>query len=669
MSKTISIFIAFTLIAITPMQASAQHGDATSRETQIQQVITTLEEETRRLADVCVLTSVGESKPECEVHEYILDIESSDANGAGDVAVDYLSSDYFSDYIVEFADGGAVPYAVIAAPASIAELIGAFPGIGSISPNKKVQSNQDMTLTMELDWDVELPWNLDRISSPQTADNLFIPASTGAGTYIYVVDTGVYSHNDFGDRILEGYSTRQDGKGYTDCNGHGTHVASIASGSEFGIAREAQIIPVRALDCAGGGDTSDILSSLNWVYEHVQTHDYPSIVNLSLNGKASRGIERALDMLVELDVALVGAIGNTANPECSGMLLSQTPSAILVGSSNGSNSFSASSSYGTCMDVIAPGDIVEAASISGPNDSVTRSGTSMAAPHVSGILATLLTGLTRDATYTVIERMLDMAIPDIINGVPKGTPNKFVLSPSPKELPLFQEGLEFLGAESPIDSPAELSEIPVERQYINGALHLSWNIENESEDISQQELVFSSLTPEDISYGVEMGNANKIRLERSARSYILDLSEYDSEDISIEVFALDSEGNQIARSLIIPLNKNLELIPRTPIPSPNAGELNVWTKRVSDTEVKFYAKYPQVGQKIQFMVQDPSGQYKEHAWLRIEPEDIDSDGAYPEEPLTNGVYFVRTLDLKPGKNRLRILVNGELQDRTITYVR
>ena len=100
---------------------------------------------------------------------------------------------------------------------------------------------------------------------------------------------------------------------------------------------------------------------------------------------------------------------------------------------------------------------------------------------------------------------------------------------------------------------------------------------------------------------------------------------------------------------------------------PQDGEFSAWTKLMADGEsIKFYAKYLQVGDKVQFMVQDSSGEYKQYAWKRVEEEDLDSEGNYTN--LQNGIYFIRTLELNPGKNRVRIYVNGDLYWGTKTYV-
>ena len=99
---------------------------------------------------------------------------------------------------------------------------------------------------------------------------------------------------------------------------------------------------------------------------------------------------------------------------------------------------------------------------------------------------------------------------------------------------------------------------------------------------------------------------------------------------------------------------------------PADGEFSAWTKQMANgNQIKFYAKYMQPGQKVQFMVQNSSGSYEQYAWKRVESDDLNADGSYKD--MQNHIYFIRTLDLEPGKNRVRILVDGELVWGTKTY--
>ena len=100
---------------------------------------------------------------------------------------------------------------------------------------------------------------------------------------------------------------------------------------------------------------------------------------------------------------------------------------------------------------------------------------------------------------------------------------------------------------------------------------------------------------------------------------------------------------------------------------PDDGEMAIWTKVLAGgNQIKFYVKYPDVGKKIQFMYQADDGNYDQLAWLRVDPGNrLADDGSY--DGLQNHVYFIRTFDLRPGKNRVRILVDGELVWGTKTY--
>ena len=72
-----------------------------------------------------------------------------------------------------------------------------------------------------------------------------------------------------------------------------------------------------------------------------------------------------------------------------------------------------------------------------------------------------------------------------------------------------------------------------------------------------------------------------------------------------------------------------------------------------------------VGFGVKFMVQNSKGVYEQVGWIRITSEDLGDDGNYTG--LTNDVYFIRTYNLKPGKNRVQIRVNGEVVWGTKTY--
>ena len=99
---------------------------------------------------------------------------------------------------------------------------------------------------------------------------------------------------------------------------------------------------------------------------------------------------------------------------------------------------------------------------------------------------------------------------------------------------------------------------------------------------------------------------------------------------------------------------------------PSSGEFSAWTKLLDNgKQIKFYVKYPQLGEKIQFMAAGNDGVYEEVAWKRVRAADLDEAGNY--QNLQNDIYFIRTFNLVEGKNRVRILVDGEIAWGTKTY--
>ena len=279
-------------------------------------------------------------------------------------------------------------------------------------------------------------WGLDRVDQREKVGTTssFGYRSAGAGATAYVVDTGVYPHNDLAGRLsASGFSAISDGGGSVDCNGHGTHVAGTIAGTQYGIAKNAKIVPVRVLDCTGRGSYSQVIAGMEWILSPENPNSKTqAVVNMSLGGGASATVDAAVTKLTNSGITVVVAAGNDNNDACL-KSPARAPSAITVGATNNLDGKASYSNFGTCVDIHAPGTSIVSAWIGSPTAEKSISGTSMASPHVAGAAAVYL-GLNPGASVAQVAQFLDaQATRDAITGLPAATVNE-LLYVSPTDL-------------------------------------------------------------------------------------------------------------------------------------------------------------------------------------------------------------------------------------------
>lgn len=259
------------------------------------------------------------------------------------------------------------------------------------------------------------PWGLDRI------DQINLPLNSqytyhrsGSGVYIYVLDQGVNpSDGDLTGRVLTGYNSAGGGS-TSDCNPsvpHGTWVSRIAAGTTYGVAKNASIIPVRIVDEGCLYSVQDMIDGLNWVAQDV-THR-PAVINISAGFAVTPGSESSIlqleALLLDLNeggLGIVVSAGNLSQDACGSVAQSpnspqspaRAPTVITVGGSTSSDGRAATSNFGSCLDLYAPGHNVPCGAAQ------SCSGTSFAAPHVAGAIALYLEGKTQQTGATVVSR-------------------------------------------------------------------------------------------------------------------------------------------------------------------------------------------------------------------------------------------------------------------------
>ncbi|SOC81126.1 Peptidase inhibitor I9 [Salinimicrobium sediminis] len=275
-------------------------------------------------------------------------------------------------------------------------------------------------------------WGLDRIDQRQSIlDRTYAYTSTGAGINVYVMDSGIrFSHNEFEGRATLGKDFVRDfpddlydiddpdiGDG-EDCNGHGTHVAGTIGGKTYGVAKDVNLISVRVFSCHSQTSEARVLQAVDWVTANAA---HPAVVNISL-GK--EGVEEPLELAIENSISsginYVISAGNSNINACE-YTPARTPGALTVGASDIYNKRAYFSNYGNCVDVYGPGVSIASAGFEADTATVLKSGTSMAAPHVSGIAAQYLEMHPEATPAQVHAAVVENATPGFIDDVPSGT--------------------------------------------------------------------------------------------------------------------------------------------------------------------------------------------------------------------------------------------------------
>ena len=256
-----------------------------------------------------------------------------------------------------------------------------------------------------------LPTGVNRID----AEGLL---NTGAGIHVAVVDTGILaSHPDLSGKIVGGKNCTRASGGYTDQNGHGTHVAGTIAALDngagvVGVAPEAKLWAVRVLNNSGSGTWSTVICGIDFVTSKAPKNGGPiTVANLSLGGGGvsdnncgnsnNDALHKAICRARDAGVTIVVAAGNSGANAANSVPAAYDDAVITVSAladSDGApgglgastsygadDTFASFSNWGVPVDIGAPGVSIYSTWLK--NEYKTISGTSMASPHAAGAAA------------------------------------------------------------------------------------------------------------------------------------------------------------------------------------------------------------------------------------------------------------------------------------------
>ncbi|AOA60668.1 Putative subtilisin-family protease [Komagataella phaffii CBS 7435] len=247
---------------------------------------------------------------------------------------------------------------------------------------------------------------------------------TGEGVNVYVIDTGIRVNLDeFEGRASFGADFTGTGK--DDSVGHGTHVAGLIGSKTFGVAKNINLISVKALSGNGSGSLSEVLQAIEFAVKHMKASRKPGVANLSLGAPKNSILEKAIEEAFKNGLVIVAAAGNAFVDACN-TSPANSPYAITVGAIGDHNDeITRFSNWGACVDLFAGGDtIVSVGLLNGV--AVRMSGTSMSAPIVAGLAGILLDqGVApEDVKGKLIELSDEGKINDNTGILKPGTPNR-----------------------------------------------------------------------------------------------------------------------------------------------------------------------------------------------------------------------------------------------------
>ncbi|WJK36687.1 S8 family peptidase [Solwaraspora sp. WMMA2065] len=387
---------------------------------------------TALLALVPAAPGAAAAPPEATVHavggatavadSYIVVLADTAAGGAADTAsgvertVSALADRYRGDVAQVYRH--ALRGFEVRLPQRQARRLAADPRVASVTQNHTVTAA-----------DVQTPvpsWGLDRIDQRTgPLDDAYAYPDVAPVVRAYIIDTGMrLTHHEFTGRVRSGRDTIDSDDDASDCRGHGTHVAGTVGGTTYGVAKNVELVAVRVLNCNGEGNVATVIGGIDWV---TADHDpgEPAVANMSLGGFSYTPMDQAVARSVADGITYVVAAGNDGTDACT-RSPARVPEAITVGATGPDDARAPFSNVGGCVDIFAPGVDIVSAGLDSDTAAVPASGTSMAAPHVTGAAALILADHPDYTPAQVTAELLAEATPGVVTNPGTGSPDRLL---------------------------------------------------------------------------------------------------------------------------------------------------------------------------------------------------------------------------------------------------